>query len=124
RNGIRVHLGEGAEAQALDGTHLLVATGRKPDLDTLDLDKAGIRHDESGIAISDRLRTSNRRVYAIGDVVGGPQFTHVANYHAGLVIRAILFRLPAREDRRLIPIAVHTDPQIARIGMSEAEAVA
>jgi pyruvate/2-oxoglutarate dehydrogenase complex dihydrolipoamide dehydrogenase (E3) component len=68
------------------------------------------------------MRTTNRRVYAIGDVAGGLQFTHVAGYHAGLVIRALLFRLRAGENRAIIPWVTFTDPELAHVGMTEAEA--
>lgn len=122
RSGVKLHLEGEAGSDTLEGSHLLVAAGRRPNLAALDLDKAGIAHDARGIAVSDKLRSSNRRVYAIGDVAGGLQFTHVAGYHAGLVVRALLFRLPARENRAIIPRATYTDPEIAHIGLSEAEA--
>lgn len=122
RSGVTVHIEDETGSSALEGSHLLVATGRKPNTASLDLDKAGVDYDRKGITVSDRLRTSNRRVYAIGDVAGGLQFTHVAGYHAGLVMRALLFRLPARENRAIIPRATYTDPEIAHVGMTEAEA--
>ena len=82
--------------QRLAGTHLLIAAGRKAQIADLDLDSAGIAHDAKGIKVDRRLRTTNSRVFAIGDVAGGMQFTHLASYHAGIVIRNALFRLPAR----------------------------
>ena len=91
----------------------LIATGRRAHVDGLNLDAARIRHTASGITIRRSLRTSNHRVYAIGDVAGGPQFTHVASYHASLVIRALLFRLPVRVDPAIIPRVTFTDPQVA-----------
>ncbi len=69
-----------------------------------------------------RLRTTNKRVYAVGDVTGDLQFTHVANYHAGLVIRNALFRFPAKIDRDVIPWVTFTDPELAHVGLSEAAA--
>src|SRR5439155_8047870 len=69
-----------------------------------------------------RLRTTNRRAFAIGDVAGGPQFTHVALYHAGIVIRNALFRLPARVDYRALPWVTYTDPELAQTGLTEAAA--
>jgi pyruvate/2-oxoglutarate dehydrogenase complex dihydrolipoamide dehydrogenase (E3) component len=75
-----------------------------------------------GVTVDARLRTSNRRVYAVGDVAGGPQFTHVALYHAGVVIRNALFRLPARVDYRALPWVTFSDPELAQAGMSEAVA--
>lgn len=123
RNRSRVHVvlaGDGAEV--LEGSHVLVAAGRKPVLDGLDLERAGIEHNERGIVVDKRLRTTNRRIYAIGDVAGGLQFTHVANYHAGLVIRNALFRLPAKVDPDVIPWVTYTDPELAHVGLSEAQA--
>ncbi|MDX1781771.1 MAG: FAD-dependent oxidoreductase [Thalassovita sp.] len=107
---------------AFIGTHLLVAVGRKPNIDRLDLDKAGIEATRAGIAVDDRLRTINRKVFAIGDVAGGMQFTHVAGYHAGLIVRQALFGLPAKVKTGHIPRATYTDPEIAQVGLTEAEA--
>jgi pyruvate/2-oxoglutarate dehydrogenase complex dihydrolipoamide dehydrogenase (E3) component len=104
------------------GTHLLVATGRLPNLDRLDLDRAGIRHTRAGITVDARLRSSNRRVHAIGDVAGQGQFTHLAGYHAGVIIRSMLFGLPARARHDHIPRVTFTDPELAQIGLTEAEA--
>ena len=108
--------------EPIQGSHLLVATGRKPNIDGLRLDAAGIEHDRRGIRVDSRLRTSNRRVLAIGDVAGGLQFTHVAGYHAGIVIKNALFRLPATASDRATPWVTYTDPEIAHVGLSEAMA--
>lgn len=108
--------------RVIEGTHLLVATGRKPNVENLDLEKAGVTFSAHGINVDDRLRTANKRIFAIGDVVGGLQFTHVANYHAGLVIRNALFRLPAKVDYANIPWVTYTDPELAHVGETEAEA--
>ncbi len=107
---------------AVEGTHLLVAAGRRPSIEGVDLDKAGIETSPRGITVDTRLRTTNKRVFAIGDVAGGLQFTHVANYHAGIVIRNALFRLPARVDYSAIPWVTYTDPELAHVGETEAEA--
>jgi len=108
--------------ETVRGTHLLIAVGRKPNVDDLGLDSAGIAYGRGGVLVDSGLRTTNRRVYAIGDVAGGRQFTHVANYHAGLVIRNALFRLPVRADDRAIPAVTFTDPELAQVGLTEAEA--
>ncbi len=107
---------------AFTGTHLLVAVGRKPNIDRLDLEKAGIAAGRAGVTVDDRLRTSDKKVYAIGDVAGGMQFTHVAGYHAGLIIRQALLGLPARVCTAHIPWATYTDPELAQVGLSEAQA--
>jgi pyruvate/2-oxoglutarate dehydrogenase complex dihydrolipoamide dehydrogenase (E3) component len=116
-----VRSGHGPD-EAVVGSHLLVATGRRVNVDGLGLDRAGIVHDRNGIRVDRRLRTANRRVYVVGDAAGGPQFTHVANYHAGIVLRNVLFRLPATVDEGAIPRVTFTDPELAQVGLTEDEA--
>ncbi|MQX35417.1 dihydrolipoyl dehydrogenase family protein [Roseospira navarrensis] len=121
--GVRVHLSDRAGREtAVDGSHLLVALGRQPVTDTLDLNGGHIGHTEKGITVDEGLRTSNRRVYAIGDVAGGPQFTHVAGYHGALVLKSALFRLPIKASATPIPHVTYTDPELAAVGLSEAQA--
>jgi pyruvate/2-oxoglutarate dehydrogenase complex dihydrolipoamide dehydrogenase (E3) component len=113
---------EGKE-EHVGGTHLLIATGRKPMIDGLGLDAARIRYDAGGILVNRKLKTSNRRIYAIGDVAAGqPRFTHAGNYQAGLVIRNALFRLPVRTDSAAIPHVTFTEPELAQTGVTEAQA--
>jgi pyruvate/2-oxoglutarate dehydrogenase complex dihydrolipoamide dehydrogenase (E3) component len=116
---IDVQLVENGRKSVLQGTHLLVAVGRKPNLSGLNLEAAGIKYDERGIKVNKGLKTSNSRVFAIGDAIGGPQFTHVANYHAGIVIRRALFRLPATVDDAILPWVTFTDPELAHVGLTE-----
>jgi len=104
------------------GTHLLVAVGRKPNLDRLDLEAAGVASTRAGVSVDARLRTTNRRVHAIGDVAGQGQFTHLASYHAGVVIRSMLFALPARARADHIPHVTYTEPELAQVGLTEAQA--
>ena len=104
------------------GTHLLMAVGRKANLERLNLEAAGVACDRTGIKVDAGLRSRNRRVYAIGDVAGGLQFTHVAGYHAGVVIRSMLFGLPAKAKSTHIPWATYTDPELAQVGLTEAQA--
>ncbi|MFL9824646.1 dihydrolipoyl dehydrogenase family protein [Rhodoplanes sp. SY1] len=104
------------------GSHLLVAAGRTPNTEDLALDVAGIAATPKGITVDARLRTTNRRVFAIGDVAGGPQFTHVAGYHAGIVIRNALFGLPAKVDYAALPWVTYTDPELAHVGLTETDA--
>jgi pyruvate/2-oxoglutarate dehydrogenase complex dihydrolipoamide dehydrogenase (E3) component len=106
----------------LEGSHLLVAAGRRATVEGLGLEAAGIDHTAVGIRVDEHLRTSNRRVYAVGDVAGGPQFTHVAAYHAGVVIRNALFRLPAKVRYDALPWVTYTDPELAHVGLSEKDA--
>lgn len=113
-----------ADDRRLTGSHLLVAAGRRPNLQALDLATAGIASTATGVTVDARLRTSNHRAFAIGDAAGGPQFTHVALYHAGIVIRNALFRLPARVDYRALPWVIYTDPELAQVGLTEPAALA
>jgi pyruvate/2-oxoglutarate dehydrogenase complex dihydrolipoamide dehydrogenase (E3) component len=110
------------EGATISGSHLLVATGRTPAVEGLGLDKAGVESTASGIPTDARLRSTNRRIHAIGDVAGGAQFTHVAGYQAGVVIRSMLFGLPAKARADHIPRALYTSPELAQVGLTEAEA--
>ncbi|UWQ01938.1 FAD-dependent oxidoreductase [Aliiroseovarius crassostreae] len=120
--------GEGAievevqDGRVFKGSHLLVAVGRKPNIDRLDLDKAGVEVTRAGVKVDDGLRTSNRRIYAIGDVAGGLQFTHVAGYHAGVIIKSMLFGMPSLAKTSHIPWATYTSPELAQVGLTEAQA--
>jgi pyruvate/2-oxoglutarate dehydrogenase complex dihydrolipoamide dehydrogenase (E3) component len=116
---IRVRLARGEQ---ITGSRLLIAAGRRPTVEALDLAAAGVASTAKGITVDARLRTTNRRVFAIGDVAGGPQFTHVALYHAGIVIRNALFRIPAKVDYRALPWVTYTDPELAQVGLTEAAA--
>ncbi|WP_372893712.1 dihydrolipoyl dehydrogenase family protein [Rhodosalinus sp.] len=110
------------DGRSFPGTHLLIAVGRRANTDALDLDAAGIETTRTGVKVDARLRTTNRRVFAIGDAAGGMQFTHLAAYHAGIVIRQALFGLPATARTDHIPRATYTDPELAQVGLTEAEA--
>ncbi len=104
------------------GTALLIAVGRHPAVDDLRLDAAGIEFDGHGVKVDARLRTTNRKVYAAGDVVGGAQFTHMAGHHAAIVIKNALFRLPAKVETRAVPWVTYTDPELAHVGFGEVAA--
>jgi pyruvate/2-oxoglutarate dehydrogenase complex dihydrolipoamide dehydrogenase (E3) component len=107
------------DGEQLDASHLLVAAGRAPIVEGLDLDKAGVAHTRQGITVDASLRTSNRHVWAIGDCNGLYAFTHMAGYEASLFIRGALFRAPARLDASIVPWATYTDPELAQVGLSE-----
>jgi pyruvate/2-oxoglutarate dehydrogenase complex dihydrolipoamide dehydrogenase (E3) component len=112
----------GDTEEIISGTDLLVATGRRPNIAALNLDAARVKHEPSGIVVDGRLCTSNRRVYAIGDVIGAPQFTHAANHQAALLVRHLLFRLPVRTNFDDIPRVTFTDPELAHVGLTDAQA--
>ena len=113
---------EAQDGRIFKGTDLLMAVGRKPNLTRLNLEAAGVAHHRGGVKVGANLRSSNRRVYAVGDVAGGLQFTHVAGYHAGVVIKSMLFGLPSMAKTAHIPWATYTDPELAQIGLTEAQA--
>ena len=121
---VRVHIKVGNREEVVAGTHVLIAAGRKPNVDDLGLEAAGVKFDKKGVKVSAGLVTSNSRIYAIGDVIGGLQFTHVANYHAGIVIRKALFRIPVKVKEDIIPWVTFTDPELAHAGLTEDQAVA
>jgi pyruvate/2-oxoglutarate dehydrogenase complex dihydrolipoamide dehydrogenase (E3) component len=122
RTAMRVTMEGESGPEILDATHLLIATGRRPDLESLGLKQARIAFDERGIKVNSRLRTRNHRVYAIGDVAAGPHFTHWANYQAGLVVRSILFRFGGKVSPEILPWITFTEPELAHVGIGEAEA--
>jgi pyruvate/2-oxoglutarate dehydrogenase complex dihydrolipoamide dehydrogenase (E3) component len=119
KSGIDVFLKDGS---MVSGSHLLVAAGRVPNVESLNLEAAAVEYTKRGVTVDQGLRTTNRKIYAAGDVAGGLQFTHVAGYHAGLIIRNALFKLPVRNRSDIIPWVTYTDPELAHVGLTEAEA--
>lgn len=113
---------ETKDGAVFTGSHLLMAVGRKPNVDKLNLEAAGIEPVRGGIKVDASLKTTNKKVYAIGDVAAGLQFTHVAGYHAGVIIRSALFGLPSKQRTDHIPWATYTDPELAQVGLTEAQA--
>jgi pyruvate/2-oxoglutarate dehydrogenase complex dihydrolipoamide dehydrogenase (E3) component len=111
-----------ADGSRVLGSHLLVAAGRQVALEGLNLEAAGVAHTRKGVTVNANLRSTNRRVYAVGDAAGGLQFTHVAGAHAGVIIRQFLFGLPAR-SATVVPWVTYTAPELAQIGLTEAEAL-
>ncbi|KMK68214.1 NAD(P)/FAD-dependent oxidoreductase [Puniceibacterium sp. IMCC21224] len=118
-DGIEVEVEGGA---VFRGSHVLIAVGRKANTGDMGLDVAGIETTRTGIKVDAGLRTTNKRVYAIGDAAGGLQFTHVAGYHAGIVIRSALFGLPSKASTAHIPWATYTDPELSQVGLTEEQA--
>lgn len=120
--GCRIILPAGHVEESIDATHVLVATGRRPNVHNLGLEAANVEFTDAGVKVDAGLRTTNKKIYAVGDVASGAQFTHAANYHAGLVLRSALFRLPVKVRADLIPRVTYTDPEIAVAGLTEAQA--
>ena len=121
-SGIAVEIEQDGTGRTIAGSHLLVAAGRSANVDGLNLEAAGVTYSKRGIEVDARLRSSNKRIFAIGDVAGSYQFTHIAGYHAGIVIRNALFKLPAKVAYHAVPWVTYTDPEIAHVGQTEEQA--
>ena len=111
-----------AGTHLVEGSHILIAVGRRPSVDGLNLEAAGVEYSKTGITVDGGLKTSNNRVYAMGDVAGGFQFTHVAGYHASVLVRKILFKTPAKNNEHQAPRATYSDPELAQVGLTEHQA--
>jgi pyruvate/2-oxoglutarate dehydrogenase complex dihydrolipoamide dehydrogenase (E3) component len=108
----------------LKANTILVAMGRKPNLEGLGLDSIGVEYHPKGIKVDRRMRTSRKNIYAAGDITGEYQFTHAAGYEGGIVISNAVFRLPRKADYTFLPWCTYTDPELASIGMNEKRAKA
>jgi pyruvate/2-oxoglutarate dehydrogenase complex dihydrolipoamide dehydrogenase (E3) component len=111
-----------ADGRTVECERILVATGRRPVVHGLGLEEAGVAFDRQGISVDRRLRSSQKHIYAVGDVCGPYQFTHMAEYQAGIALANIVFRTPRKTDYRVVPRVVYTDPEVASVGLTEAEA--
>ena len=120
--GIAVTVESSGAVERIEGSALLLAAGRRPVVEDLGLEAAGVAHGRGGVEVDARLRTTNPKVFAAGDVVGGYQFTHMASHHAVVVIKNALFRLPAKVETRAVPWVTYTDPELAQVGLPEAAA--
>ena len=114
--------GSDGERRETRSDELLVAVGRTPNVEGLGLGEIGVESDGNGVVVDAKLRTTNPRVFAAGDVVPGPQFTHLADAHAGVVIQNALFFPSARADRLVVPRCTYTSPEVAHVGLDRAEA--
>jgi pyruvate/2-oxoglutarate dehydrogenase complex dihydrolipoamide dehydrogenase (E3) component len=108
--------------RTIRGDALLVATGRRPNVENLGLEQAGVAFTPQGVQVDDRYRTTNRRVYAIGDVSSRLQFTHAADFQARAVLANALFFGRSRASRLIVPWATYTSPEVAHVGRTAADA--
>ncbi|UCE76238.1 MAG: mercuric reductase [Gammaproteobacteria bacterium] len=106
----------------LEADQLLVAVGRRPSLEGLNLEAAGVEYDRRGIGVDSRMRTSKKHIFACGDVCGPYPFTHMAEYQAGIVISNAVFRFPKQADYSVVPWVTYTDPELARVGLTAKQA--
>ncbi|MFU8855752.1 MAG: dihydrolipoyl dehydrogenase family protein [Deferrisomatales bacterium] len=124
-NGVRLAVAPaqgGGEPRLLDAEALLVATGRRPNVEDLGLDAAGVEFSPRGIPTDARLRTNVKHIYACGDVNGQFPFTHVAGYEGGIALTNIVLRLPRKADYAKVPWCTYTDPEVASVGLNEKRA--
>ena len=119
---IRLHVSKDGDTDSVEGSHLLIADGRIPNIADLGLETAGIKFDKTGIRVSRHLRTSNAQVYAIGDVTGGPPYATLARHQANILIRRLVLDAPVVALPETLPKVVFTDPEFAQVGMTEADA--
>ena len=110
------------ESISVEGDEVLAALGRRPNIGSLNLEAAGVEYTDRGITVDKSMRTSVKHIYACGDCTGGLNFTHVAGYEAGVIIKSAIFKLPAKADYRVVPKVTYTEPEAASVGLSETEA--
>jgi len=108
--------------ECITASHVLIATGRRANVHGLSLEQAGVDYTDRGITVNAALRSSNPRVFAIGDVVGPYQFTHMAAYQAGIVLRNILFKWRVKARYQAVPWVTYTDPELAHVGLGASDA--
>lgn len=118
-NIVQINYLKNGERMSIIASHILIAAGQKPSIEHLNLEAAGVGYSSKGIKVDQQLRTTNNKIYAIGDCIGDYQFTHVAGYHAGLAIRNSIFGLCTKVQTKAIPWVTYTDPELAHVGMSE-----
>lgn len=130
-DGVRLHVTKpapahagGGEAQTVDGSHLLVATGRRPNVDGLGLDVAGVAFTDKGIRVDERCRTSQRHIWAAGDCTGEYALTHMSEHMAKTAVTNAIVKVPARLDRKGVTWTTFTSPEMAQVGPTEAELTA
>ncbi len=117
-----VHITVDGQPSTVAGDALLVAIGRAPNVEGLGLETAGVAYDRAGVRVDDRLQTTNARIYAVGDICSAYKFTHAADFQARAVVQNALFFGRAKASRLIIPWATYTSPELAHVGLTEADA--
>ncbi|MFW2440320.1 MAG: dihydrolipoyl dehydrogenase family protein, partial [Arenicellales bacterium] len=111
--------GQESSGSKLEADALLVAVGRRPNVEGMGLEMAGVSYDKRGIKVDRRLRSTSKHIFACGDVAGPYPFTHMAEYQAGIVISNAIFRFPKKTSYRVVPWVTYSDPELARVGITE-----
>lgn len=119
--GVRLHLSVGGSQQTIEGDRLLVATGRRPNVENLGLDAAGVAFTDKGIRVDDRCRTSQPHIWAAGDCTGEYQLTHMSEHMAKTAVTNAVLKVPAKIDRKGVPWTTFTTPEVAQVGRTEVQ---
>lgn len=119
--GVIVHFKKSDQSQSISGDAVLLATGRRANIASLNLEAAGVKTYKGGIEVNDKCRTSKRHVYAVGDVTGRYQFTHMCEHMAKIATTNALLKIPMKIDHKHVPWATYSDPELAHVGASEKE---
>lgn len=122
KDGIAVEYERAGQSHTVVAAQLLVAAGRTPNVSELKLENAGVEFDTRGVITDNRLRTSQKHIFAAGDVLGKHQFTHAAGYEGGIIVSNVVFRLPRKVDYTWLPWCTYTEPELASVGMNEKSA--
>lgn len=115
---------QGTESHTLSADTILLAQGRRPNVEELGLDAISLKYDGRGIAVDNRMRSNHKHIYAPGDINGSFQFTHAAGYEGGIVLSNAIFHLPRKVNTRWMPWCTYTEPELSSIGMNERQAKA
>lgn len=119
--GVTIYFEKGDKSQSIYGDAILMATGRRAHIESLNLEAAGVKTYKGGIEVNDKCRTSKRHIYAVGDVTGRYQFTHMCEHMAKIATTNALLKVPMKIDHKHVPWATFTDPELAHVGASEVE---
>jgi len=120
--GVRMHVSKDGDVDRVDATHLLICDQRVPNIQDLNLEIAGVAHNDKGIRVSSQLRTTNKHIYALGDVTGGPPYASLARHQAGVLTRRLALGANTAARPDALPVVIFTDPELAHVGMTETEA--
>lgn len=118
---VRVEANKDGSPVSAEGAALLIATGRTPNLESLDLGAAGVEHNAGGIIVNRRCRTNKKNIYACGDVTGRYQFTHMADHMAKVAVSNMLLKYPVKLDEKSVIWCTYTEPEVAHVGMRQQE---
>lgn len=121
KDGTKINLTQNNKSKSLEGTDLLVATGRRANVDSLNLDAAGVKYSGRGVEVDDKCRTNVKHIYGIGDITGRYQFTHMSEHMAKVAVTNSLIKFPMKIDKKHVPWTTFTDPELGHVGATAKE---